>query len=70
MLVVDDTVDTGATMVVVMDALRQRAPKGAVIRSAVVALTTPKPVVAPDYVLIRQKLCRFPWSMDAQPASS
>jgi hypoxanthine phosphoribosyltransferase len=68
MLIVDDAVDTGVTLAVVMEALVKRAPAAATIRSAVVTLTTTKPVIAPDYVLIRQKLCRFPWSMDAQPA--
>jgi hypoxanthine phosphoribosyltransferase len=68
MLVVDDAVDTGVTLAVVMEALLKRAPSAATIRSAVVTLTTTQPVITPDYVLIRHKLCRFPWAMDAQPA--
>jgi hypoxanthine phosphoribosyltransferase len=64
LLVVDDAVDSGATLLRVIAELRRLAPAGAVIRSAVVAVTTATPLIEPDYVLRRQ-LCRFPWSLDA-----
>jgi len=69
-LIVDDSVDTGATLAVVQDVIRLRAPAGAIIRSAVITVTTENPVVAPDYTLLHRKLCRFPWSMDAQPQAA
>jgi hypoxanthine phosphoribosyltransferase len=65
-LVVDDSVDTGATLIQVIDLIKQRAPD-ADIRSAVITVTTAAPLIDPDYTLFRQKLCRFPWSLDAQP---
>jgi hypoxanthine phosphoribosyltransferase len=64
LLVVDDAVDSGATLLRVLAELRDLAPAGAVIRSAVVAVTTKAPLIEPDYVFHRQ-LCRFPWSLDA-----
>ena len=65
-LVIDDSVDTGATLARVLDLLKHRAPD-ADLRSAVITVTTASPLIAPDYTLFRQKLCRFPWSLDAQP---
>jgi hypoxanthine phosphoribosyltransferase len=65
-LVVDDSVDTGNTLIAVLDLIKQHAPD-ADVRSAVITVTTPAPLVIPDYTLFRQKLCRFPWSLDAQP---
>jgi len=67
-LIVDDSVDTGTTLALVFDAVRRRSPVTAVIKSAVITVTTREPVIKPDYTLLHQKLCRFPWSMDAQPS--
>jgi hypoxanthine-guanine phosphoribosyltransferase len=64
LLVVDDAVDSGATLMRVLAELRKLVPDGTVIRSAVVAVTTKTPLIEPDYVFHRQ-LCRFPWSLDA-----
>ena len=63
-VVVDDAVDTGATLSLVLDAVSQRAP-GGLIRSAVITVTTPKPWATPRYTLYSRQLCRFPWSLDA-----
>ena len=63
-VVVDDAVDTGATLALVLDAVAHRAP-GAHIRSAVITVTTERPWATPRYTLYRQQLCRFPWSLDA-----
>lgn len=63
-LVVDDAVDSGATLAAVMDAVTGLAPPTAVIRSAAITQTTDRPLRAPDYALYDQ-LCRFPWSLDA-----
>jgi hypoxanthine phosphoribosyltransferase len=63
-VVVDDAVDSGTTLSLVLDAVTQRAPGGEV-RSAVITVTTPKPWVTPRYTLYSRQLCRFPWSLDA-----
>ncbi len=63
-VVVDDAVDTGTTLSLVLDAVSQRAPGGQV-RSAVITVTTTRPWATPRYTLYRRQLCRFPWSLDA-----
>ena len=63
-VVVDDAVDTGATLARVLDAVAHRAPD-AEIRSAVITVTTERPWATPRYTLYRRQLCRFPWSLDA-----
>jgi hypoxanthine phosphoribosyltransferase len=65
LLIVDDAVDSGATLSVVLDAVRRRAPLAAAIRSAAITVTTERPLAIPDYALYYRQLCRFPWSLDA-----
>ena len=64
-LVVDDAVDSGATLTTALQALRDICPPGTATRSAVITQTLDHPIVRPDYVLHRGTLCRFPWSFDA-----
>jgi len=64
-LVVDDAVDSGVTLATVLRLLRQAAPPGTELRSAVVTVTLDQPLVEPDFALYRGVLCRFPWSFDA-----
>jgi hypoxanthine phosphoribosyltransferase len=65
-LVVDDAIDSGATLLQVTDVLRTMAPHGTTIRSAVVTVTTDRPLIRPDYTMFHRQLCRFPWSLDAR----
>jgi hypoxanthine phosphoribosyltransferase len=65
LLVVDDAVDSGATLSHVMSMLKQRASPAAILRSAVITVTTADPIVTADYTLYNGQLCRFPWSHDA-----
>ena len=65
LVVVDDAVDSGATLSLVLEAVGQHAPAMANIRSAVITVTTPRPWALPRYTLYRRQLCRFPWSLDA-----
>jgi hypoxanthine phosphoribosyltransferase len=65
LLVVDDAVDSGTTLAVVLGAVRSRAPRTATIRSAAITVTTERPLARPDYALYHRQLCRFPWSLDA-----
>ncbi len=63
-LVIDDAIDSGVTMVRVVEALRQIAPQ-AKIAKAVVNVTTKKHLIEPDYRLFPdRRLVRFPWSKD------
>jgi hypoxanthine phosphoribosyltransferase len=66
LLVVDDAVDSGATLAQVVEAVRRYAPPGASIRSAVITVTTDEPLIQPEYRMFHRQLCRFPWSMDAR----
>ena len=64
-LVIDDAVDSGATLATALQVLRDVCPPGTEMRSAVITQTLDRPIVRPDYVLHRGTLCRFPWSFDA-----
>jgi uncharacterized protein len=65
LLVIDDAVDSGATLATALQVLRDVCPQATEIRSAVITQTLDHPIVRPDYVLHRGTLCRFPWSFDA-----
>jgi hypoxanthine phosphoribosyltransferase len=65
-LIVDDAVDSGATLAYVLQAVRRLAPPSARIRSAAISQTTEQPLACPTYVLYYRRLCRFPWSLDAR----
>lgn len=64
-VIVDDAVDSGATLAAVVAAVRARLP-AAEIRTAAIVVTTERPLIAPDYSLYRGQLCRFPWSLDSR----
>jgi hypothetical protein len=73
LLVVDDAVDSGTTLSVVLEVVRRHVPLAATIRSAAITVTTERPLAMPDYALYHRQLCRFPWSLDAlidNPCSS
>lgn len=63
-LVVDDAVDSGATLAAVLDSVRA-LNAGLVLHTAAIVVTQEHAACMPDYVLYRQSLVRFPWSMDA-----
>jgi hypoxanthine phosphoribosyltransferase len=65
LVIVDDAVDTGTTLSLVLDIVGRHAPPAATIRSAAITVTTPNPWALPRYTLYSQQLCRFPWSFDA-----
>lgn len=66
-LVVDDAVDSGATLKAVLSAIAA-VPGTREVRSAVITVTTGSPLVSPDYALYRNStLIRFPWSKDYYP---
>ncbi len=63
-LLVDDAVDSGRTLELIYRWLHAQRPD-ADIRSAVITVTTPKPILLPEYYLFYpDTLIRFPWSLD------
>lgn len=65
-LVVDDAVDSGNTLLSVVKGIRIAAPD-AEVHTAVMTQTFPKPVIEPDVALWNDgTLIRFPWSKDAK----
>ncbi len=62
-LILDDSVDSGATLKAVFDALKLACPN-AIIKTAAITVTTENPLLKPDYSLYHYVLCRFPWSLD------
>lgn len=62
-LLIDDAVDSGATLLGVRDSIQALAST-AIVRSAALTVTTHAPLIQPDFFLHRYVLCRFPWSFD------
>lgn len=63
-LIVDDAVDSGDTLLSVVKAIQRIVPD-AEVKSAVLTVTTSKPAISPDYSIWNDKtLLRFPWSLD------
>lgn len=63
-LLIDDAIDTGATILQAQKQLQAQFPN-LDIRVAVITVTTRKPVCEADFYLYHNRtLCRFPWSND------
>lgn len=63
-LIVDDSVDTGRTLRRVSTALTDAFPE-ATVRTAVITVTQPDPMIRPDWSLYDNgTLLRFPWAPD------
>lgn len=63
-IVIDDAVDSGATLHKVMTELQAVYPT-VTFKSAVLTVTSPAPIYRPDYTLFdNQTLIRTPWSID------
>lgn len=69
--IVDDAVDSGATLGCVRNGLRQRLSADVALKTAVLTQTRidEKVLVVPDFALHQQVLLRFPWSFDFRGAS-
>lgn len=64
-LIVDDAVDSGHTLLAVSTTLRDLFP-GACIRTAALTVTRRNTLITPDYTLFPTKtIVRFPWAPDA-----
>lgn len=65
-LVVDDAVDSGATLDAVIKALKRGYPI-IEVKSAVLTVTMDNPIVNPDFsVYHNQTILRLPWAVDAK----
>ena len=63
-LIVDDAIDSGATMTGVINALNEQFP-GNTIKTAAITVTTPQPSHKVDFKIFKNlELVRFPWSKD------
>lgn len=67
-LVLDDAVDSGATLGCVVSALRAAFSAETRITTAVICETRSSASFRPDVALFRETLCRFPWSLDFRGA--
>lgn len=65
-LVVDDAVDSGASLKTVVDFIKKTALPGSIIKTLAVTVTQKNPLITPDYYLFSGVLVRFPWSLDAK----
>lgn len=64
-LVVDDAIDSGETMKVIVQTIRQYNPD-AEIKLAVINTTFMSPLVEPDFCLFQRKIVRYPWANDVK----
>ena len=63
-LVVDDAIDTGATLKLVKDTIMEKYPN-TIVKIAVITVTSKHPIIDADYCLYHDRtLLRFPWSND------
>ncbi|POP52215.1 phosphoribosyltransferase [Zhongshania marina] len=63
-LIVDDAVDSGSTMVTVESLVREVFPQ-ADIKVAAICTTFRNPICQVDYVLYKRAIVKFPWSLDS-----
>lgn len=65
-LIVDDAIDTGATLKLVKDKILEKYPK-TIVRIAVITVTSNRPLIDADYCIYHNRtLVRFPWSNDVK----
>lgn len=66
LLILDDAVDSGATLQAIVDEVKSQRPD-IEVRSAAITVTSQSPVCMPDYYLYHNStLVRMPWSIDAK----
>lgn len=63
-LIVDDAVDSGNTLLSVIESLKNIFGDSVTMKSAAIVVTTDHSVVYPDFFLYKNALVRFPWSKD------
>ncbi len=65
-LMVDDSVDSGATLTECIDFIRPFIKADAEIRTASLNVTFKNPVIPPTYTLYPQAIIRYPWASDVR----
>jgi hypoxanthine phosphoribosyltransferase len=63
-IIVDDAIDSGKTILKIVETLKEVGVDRACIKVIVVVHTLPKPLVTADYFKESGLLIRFPWSSD------
>jgi hypoxanthine phosphoribosyltransferase len=63
-LIVDDSLDSGATLAIVIKTVRSLLPAQSIVRTAAYTVLGPAPIVEADFFLYQRINCRFPWSYD------
>lgn len=63
-LIVDDAVDSGATLFAVLNSVKTNVKNCVTIKTLAVVTTSDQAKIKPDYSLYQQVLVRFPWSLD------
>jgi uncharacterized protein len=64
-LILDDALDTGYSMLAVQQHLVQQGYELTRIKTAVLTVTGQRAVMEPDYFVFRQTIVTFPWSYDS-----
>ena len=63
LLLIDDAIDTGTTMLALKNVIQELNPE-IIVKTAVLTVTHKHPYLAPDYTLYKDVLLRCPWAMD------
>lgn len=64
-LIVDDAIDSGATIEAVVSRIKE-VHSEVDVRVAVITKTRRRPRISPEFYLYERTLIRFPWSLDAK----
>lgn len=65
-LIVDDAVDSGASMKITLNFVKEKVKNSTILKTVSVVVTQKNPVYMPDYFQFRDVLIRFPWSLDGR----
>jgi len=65
-LIVDDAIDTGHSLISILDYLKQYGYSSKNIKIAVLTTTGAAPALRADFSLLDQVVCAFPWSYDSR----
>ncbi len=68
-LIVDDAIDTGYSLVAVLEFLEKHGCRKEMLKTGVLTTTGTKQVIRSDFSLFDQIICAFPWSYDSREYS-
>ena len=64
-LIIDDAIDTGYSLVAILEFLEKHGCKKEMVKTGVLTTTGTKQVIRADFSLFDQIICAFPWSYDS-----